>query len=172
MAAVSKNGMALQHAGTQLRADRLIVMAAVSENGMCLVHASKELCSDAEIVRKAAASTAHLGYMALRYASSSLLEDPGFIAGLSDDIRSEFYFLKAQMMSGNSCTKAIHAKHSARVAWIFILEQFATELKLSSVQKNGAHLLVGEDHIPLDQSLSQTNLKKGALIELQVVVAH
>ena len=48
--AVEKNGLLLQYAADELRADAEVVFAAVQQNGWALLHGSEELRSDRDIV--------------------------------------------------------------------------------------------------------------------------
>ena len=50
MAAVKKDGMALQYASNEMKADREVVLAAVKEDGMALQFASDELKADEEVL--------------------------------------------------------------------------------------------------------------------------
>ena len=50
LAAVSKNGYALEYASEELKRDRNIVLAAISKDGRALEYASEELKKDREIL--------------------------------------------------------------------------------------------------------------------------
>ena len=50
LAAVKADGMALEYASPELRADREVVLAAVQQYGLVLTYASKELRADREVV--------------------------------------------------------------------------------------------------------------------------
>jgi GTPase SAR1 family protein len=68
LAALERNGSALQHVSAELQADRTVVLAAVTQNGNALEHASAELRADREVVSVAMAQNNG----ALRYASADL----------------------------------------------------------------------------------------------------
>jgi hypothetical protein len=72
LAAVSKDGRALQYAAKTLQSDREIVLAAVSESGWALQYAAKTLQSDREIVLAAVSESGQL----LRFLSSHDLRKP------------------------------------------------------------------------------------------------
>ena len=69
MAAVSKNGLALEYASEQCQNNPDIVMAAVSNNGLALEYASERCQDDIEIVSAAVLKTG----LALEYASEGVL---------------------------------------------------------------------------------------------------
>ncbi len=50
LAAVKKNGLALEHASDLLKADKEVVLAAVKKDGLALKHASDLLKADKEVV--------------------------------------------------------------------------------------------------------------------------
>jgi hypothetical protein len=50
LAAVQRDGYALEYASAELQADRKVVLAAVQQEGYALVHASAELKADREVV--------------------------------------------------------------------------------------------------------------------------
>ena len=71
MAAVKRNGLALEHASAELKADRGIVMATVKQNGWALKHASDGLKANRDIVMMAVKGHGD----ALEYASNELKAD-------------------------------------------------------------------------------------------------
>ena len=71
LAAVAINGLLLQHASAELRADRDVVLAAVACRGPALRYASPELQADRDVVLAALASNG----CALRFASPQLRAD-------------------------------------------------------------------------------------------------
>ena len=71
LAAVARNGFALQHASAELQADRDVVLAAVAHEGCALRHASAQLRADRDVVL---AAVERDGY-ALQYASPELRAD-------------------------------------------------------------------------------------------------
>merc|ERR1712194_867406 len=78
LAAVSKNGDALQWASADLKADREIVLAAVSNDGFALQYASADLKADREIVVIAVSKNGN----SLQYASADLKADREFLGHL------------------------------------------------------------------------------------------
>ena len=71
LAAVQKNGRALQYASAELKADKEVVLAAVQQDGCALQYASAELKADKEVVLAAVQQDGD----ALYYASAELQAD-------------------------------------------------------------------------------------------------
>eukprot|EP00971_Amphidinium_carterae_P109745 2174031-Amphidinium_carterae.1 len=99
LAAVQKNGYALQYATEALRDDREVVLAAVQENGWALQYATETLKSDSEVVL--AAVQQHKD-PAFRFAADCLLQDPTF----ATEAKRRFHLLKLTMLSGRSTVVA------------------------------------------------------------------
>lgn len=79
LAAVLKNGTALQYASEDLKGDREIVLTAVESNGHALSSAAENLKCDIEIVMKALNTTKNLGHAPrdiLEYVSEEVKADP------------------------------------------------------------------------------------------------
>merc|ERR1712087_237377 len=53
LAAVSQNGMALQYASEDLRADPEVVLAAIAQNGNAMMYAARHFQADRDFVRTA-----------------------------------------------------------------------------------------------------------------------
>ena len=66
LAAVARNGFALQHASAELRADRDVVLAAVARDGYALQYASPELRADGKVAMAALASNGYAVSFELR----------------------------------------------------------------------------------------------------------
>ena len=79
LAAVTKNGWALEYASTEMQADREIVLAAVTKNGAALEYASTEMQADRKIVLAAVTKNG----AALKFASAEMQADRKFVLALS-----------------------------------------------------------------------------------------
>lgn len=75
LAAVKKNGLALEYASTSLKNDSQVVLEAVKENGAALQFASKELRGDRKIVFEALKTYGDVA----KFASPELKNDRNFI---------------------------------------------------------------------------------------------
>jgi len=71
IAAVMRNGWALEYASAELQADKEVVLAAVTKNAGALMYASAELKADKEIVLAAVAND----WLSLEFASAQLQVD-------------------------------------------------------------------------------------------------
>ena len=88
LAAVERNGDALQHASSELQADRAVVLTAVANSGRVLQYASPELRADPDIVLAAVKTS---GY-AMQHASAELRADRDFVlAAVANSRRAIVY---------------------------------------------------------------------------------
>ena len=107
LAAVARNGYALQHASPELRADRAVVQAAVKKNGHALMHASAELRADRDVVL---AAVAHYGY-ALQYASHELRADRDVLLAAMASDGYALQYASSELRADRAVVLAAVARH-------------------------------------------------------------
>ena len=124
LAAVQKNGSALEYASDEFKADKEIVLAAVQNNGYALRYASDELKADQEIVLAAVQNDGS----PLKYASDELKADKEFV-------------LAAVQTNGYALEYASDE---------FKADQ---EIVLTAVQTNGSVLEYASDELKADKEI-------------------
>ena len=87
--AVRADGMSLEHASVELRADREVVMAAVNNDSWAFQFASEEIRNDREVTEEAFYGGNQNDASGLAFASEELKDNKGFIIDLFSTVELE-----------------------------------------------------------------------------------
>mmetsp|Transcript_12288 Transcript_12288/g.28750 ORF Transcript_12288/g.28750 Transcript_12288/m.28750 type:complete len:218 (-) Transcript_12288:68-721(-) len=161
LAAVSRDGSALQHASQNLRGDKEVVLTAVSESGMALEYASDNMRGEQEVVKAAVAANEQ----ALEWAAPELV--PELVEGSS--VLQELFILKVNLLSGRSCLVVSRTGRRWRDVKKVIVRKCACKLGLTN-ESHRAELFFGTEAVPEKELLEWPGIVRGKVMELQLVL--
>jgi len=132
LAAVKKNGFALQFASEDLKNDREIVLAAVQQNGLALAYASPDIQAESAIVLKAFKQNG----FALQYASKDLKDNREFILAAVKKNGFSFVCTSPKLKADRNFVLAALQQNGLSLR--YASEEFKTDRKIvfAAVQQN------------------------------------
>jgi hypothetical protein len=132
LAAVHQNGLALRHSSAELKGDREVVLAAVQRHGCALCYASAELKADREVVL---AAVQHHG-RALEYASPELQADREVVLALVQQDGNTLCYASAELRADREVVLAAEHQNGNALRFASAELQADREVVLAAVHQN------------------------------------
>jgi hypothetical protein len=159
LAAVQKDGFALQFASEDLKNDREIVLAAVQQNGLALAYASPDIQAESAIVLKAFKQNG----FALQYASKDLKDNREFI--LAAVKKNGFAFVCTSPKLKADRNFVLAALQQNGLALRYASQDFKAdrEIVLAAVQQNVLAFMVAPKVFKADREFILAAVKQNGL---------
>ena len=129
LAAVRKDGRALQYASAELQADRELVLAAVRKNGRALKYASAELQADREVLLL-------LGFQALFYAPAELRAEREFVLTVVQKYGSALDCASAELRDDREVVLAAVQSYSGALRYASAAQQADYDILLTAARSH------------------------------------
>ena len=149
LAAVSKDGEALQYADEYLQSDRDIVLAAVRQNGKALEWADGDTLTDREIVLAAATRYGQ----ALEWADGDPLSDREVVLAAVREDPSALEWAQGDTISDREIVLTAVSKEGLALLYADDDLQFDREIVLAAVGNNGLALEYADDDLQSDREI-------------------
>ena len=153
---VSQDGMVLQDATEELKADPEIVMRAVSNNGLSLEFAAEELKGDPKIVMKAVSKNGS----ALRFATKELKGDPKIVMEAVSQNGTALFFATEELKGDREIVTRAVSRHGFAIRFATKELKVDREIVMRAVSENGLVLQDATQELKGDREIVMEAVSK------------